>query len=81
MLSNRYVAGYRGYINVEATDQYGDDFALNNESVQITGTNAYAVKYDEINDRIIVDPTGMTAGTYSYTMTVTAGSHKSNNRI
>ena len=76
MLSNRYVAGYRGYINVEATDQYGDDFALNNESVQITGTNAYAVKYDEINDRIIVDPTGMTAGTYSYTMTVTAGSHK-----
>ena len=42
----------------------------------ITGTNAYAVKYDEINDRIIVDPTGMTAGTYSYTMTVTAGSHK-----
>ena len=76
MLSNRYVAGYKGYINVEATDQYGDDFALTDESVQITGTNAYAVKYDEINDRIIVDPSMLTAGTYSYTVTVTVGTHK-----
>lgn len=76
VLSNRYVTGYKGYINVEATDQYGDDFALNDESVQITGTNAYAVKYDEINDRIIVDPSLMAAGTYSYTVTMTVGTHK-----
>lgn len=76
MLSKRYVTGYKGYINVEATDQYGDDFTLTDESVQITGTNAYAVKYDEINDRIIVDPSMLTAGTYSYTMTVTVGTHK-----
>lgn len=76
VLSKRYVTGYKGYINVEATDQYGDDFALNDESVQITGTNAYAVKYDEINDRIIVDPSLMAAGTYSYTVTMTVGTHK-----
>lgn len=76
VLSKRYVTGYMGYINVEATDQYGDDFALNDESVQITGTNAYAVKYDEINDRIIVDPSLMAAGTYSYTVTMTVGTHK-----
>lgn len=76
VLSNRYVTGYKGYINVEATDQYGDDFALNDESVQITGTNAYAVKYDEINDRIIVDPSLMAAGTYSYIVTMTVGTHK-----
>ncbi|MCM1283297.1 MAG: hypothetical protein NC242_06645 [Roseburia sp.] len=67
--------GYRTYINVAGVDQYGQSYALVGESAQITDNNTSRgmVSYDAAGDRIEVSPSGYTAGSYSYTLTLTAG--------
>lgn len=79
LMSNVQVYGYRGYINIEGRDQYGRQINLKDETVSITDNNTLKmnmVTYDAANDRLVVDTTGRTAGTYRYTAVMTMNGHK-----
>lgn len=78
-MSNVYVSGYKGYINIDAKDQYGQPIDLNNETAQIVenGTNKAAMAaYDAATDRLIIDACGRAEGTYNYTLTLTMDGHQ-----
>lgn len=78
-ISNRVAYGYKEYINVTALDQYGDAFALNNESFQITDNSTYKpniATYDPTTNRVEISTNGCAAGTYSYTLTLTVDGQK-----
>ena len=78
-MSNASVSGYKGYINVEGRDQYGSVIDLKDENVTFTDNNTSRTgmpSYDAANDRIVIDASGRTAGTYNFTVTVTMNGHK-----
>jgi hypothetical protein len=78
-MSNVYNADYRKYIAVSAVDQYGESFPLTGETAAFTNNStikANLASYDAAQDRIVLNASSATAGTYSYTLTVSSGSHK-----
>lgn len=80
-MSNVYSSDYRQYISVTAKDQYGEAYALTNETATITNTtnsyiNTSVASYDAANDRIVLNASNAIPGTYSYTLTLTSGSEK-----
>lgn len=78
-MSNAGVYGYKGYINIDAKDQYGQNFALNNETASIVenGTNkANMVTYDAATKRLVIDAANRATGAYNYTLTLTVNGHK-----
>ncbi len=80
-MSNVYNSEYRKYIDVTAYDQYGEQLALTGETATVTNTttsvlNTSVASYDAANDRVVLNASGATAGTYSYTLTVTNGTEK-----
>lgn len=83
-MSNTGVYGYKGYINVDAKDQYGQNFALRNETATITenGTSKVnMVTYDTTTKRLVVDAAGRATGAYNYTLTLTMDGHKAATNI
>ncbi|MDD6038237.1 MAG: hypothetical protein PUD20_05525, partial [bacterium] len=79
LMSNAYSSEYCGYINVTAIDQYGESFSMTNESATFTNTStmkASMVSYHAADNRIVVNASNVTPGTYSYTMTLTSGDKK-----
>ncbi|MDY4892990.1 MAG: hypothetical protein SO130_06240 [Agathobacter sp.] len=83
-MSNVYVSGYKGYINISAADQYGQPIVLSNETAQIVenGTNkASMATYDAATDRMIIDASGRAAGTYNYTLTLTMNGHQASANV
>ena len=79
VMSNVGVYGYKGYINIDGKDQYGQDIALTNETAEIVENSTYKAgmaTYDATTDRLVIDAAGRTAGTYNYTLTLTMNGHK-----
>lgn len=77
--SSRMAYGDREYIKITAVDQYGEAFALKDETAQIVDNSVYKadiVTYDAATDRIVVNTYGRIAGTYNYTLTLTCGTQK-----
>lgn len=77
-MSNVYSSNYVKYINVSATDQFGDYFSLDNETVVISGTTSIGspkITYNKANNQIQVTTSGAYAGDYSYVASITCGSH------
>lgn len=75
-VSNLNNADYQKYIHVTALDQFKSAYALTDEVVTfIKPTAAYAptVTYDAENNRIAVNPSSSSQGTYTYQVTVTSG--------
>lgn len=78
-MSNVYNPEYYQYIDVTATDQYGEDFPLNEEAASITDNNSYRTNiatWDAASNRIILRTSNIASGTYSYTLTLTCGGKK-----
>ena len=80
-MSNVYSADYRQYISVTAKDQYGEQFALTNETATIVNNtnsliNTSVASYDAANDRIVLNTSNAIPGTYSYTLSLSCGSEK-----
>lgn len=78
-MSNVYNPEYYQYIDVSATDQYGEDFPLNEETAGITDNNSYKANiatYDVASNRIVLRTANIASGTYSYTLTLTCGGKK-----
>ncbi len=80
-MSNVYNPEYYQYIDVTATDQYGEEFLLEGETASITDNNnsfykANIATYDTANNRISLRSSNIASGTYSYTLTLTCGGKK-----
>lgn len=78
-MSNAGVYGYKGYINIDAKDQYGQNVTLNNETASIVenGTSkTNMVTYDSATKRLIIDAANRATGAYNYTLTLTMDGHK-----
>ncbi len=80
-MSNVYSSEYRKYIDVTALDQYSEAFALTSEVASISNTtsnlvNTGVASYDAENNRIVLNASGATVGTYNYTLTLTIGTQK-----
>ena len=78
-MSNAQVYGYKGYINIEGRDQYGHQIGLKDETVTITDNSsvkANMVTYDAAEDRLVIDASGRTPGSYGYTVTMTMNGRK-----
>lgn len=78
-MSNVYNTEYCQYIPVTGFDQYGETYALENESASFADNNVYKqnlVSYDAASDRVVVKASAAVPGTYTYTLTVTAGGQK-----
>ena len=80
-MSNVYDPDYCQYIDVSALDQYGESFALENETAAFTDNSNSAYKpnivtYNAVSNRIEVKAYSANPGTYCYTLTLTAGSQK-----
>lgn len=74
-MSNSNNSDYCEYINVTALDQYGEVFRLENETEVITDHNTFKqqlASYDPVADRMTITAHSVTAGTYAYTLTLTA---------
>lgn len=79
LMSNRVEYGYMEYINVTAADQYGETFRLENESAQIVDNSTVKLnlaQYNPDTNRVEINTSGYSAGTYYYTLTITSGGHK-----
>ena len=75
-ISNVYLSNYSKTIAVSAKDQYSDTFSLSNETATIkktSGTATPTVSYDSSKNIINITARGATAGTASYTLSVTSG--------
>lgn len=78
-MSNAQAYGYKGYINIEGRDQYGHQIGLKDETVTITDNSsvkANMVTYDAAEDRLVIDASGRTPGSYGYTVTMTMNGRK-----
>lgn len=79
-MSNVYNPEYYQYIDVTATDQYGEDFPLNEEAANIADNNnsykANIATYDAANNQIKLRTSNVASGTYSYTLTLTCNGKK-----
>ena len=78
-MSNVYNTTYCRYIDVNAYDQYGQEYPLTSETASITDNNTFKqnlVTYDSATNRIAVKASAVVPGTYSYTLTVTADGKK-----
>ena len=80
-MSNVYNPEYYQYIDVTATDQYGEEFLLEGETASITDNNnsfykANIATYDTANNRISLLSSYVASDTYSYTLTLTCGGKK-----
>lgn len=78
-MSNAQAYGYKGYINIEGRDQYGHLIGLKDETVTITDNSsvkANMVTYDAAEDRLVIDASGRTPGSYGYTVTMTMNGRK-----
>ena len=78
-MSNVYNSDYRQYIQVTAYDQYGETFPLSSETASFKDNNSYKqnlVSYDAATDRIVVKTSAAVPGTYTYTLTLSAGGEK-----
>lgn len=74
-MSNANDSEYCEYVSVTTLDQYGEAFRLENETGSITDHNTSGqpqVAYDAVEDRMIITAPYATAGTYAYTLTLTA---------
>ena len=77
-MSNVYNSSYVEYINVSAKDQYGNTFLLDNETVSFYGPSYPKVSYNKATNQICVAASGTPVGDYSYTASITCGSHTVN---
>lgn len=78
-MSNAQAYGYKGYINIEGRDQYGHQIGLKDETVTIidnSSVKANMVTYDATEDRLVIDASGRTPGSYGYTVTMTMNGRK-----
>lgn len=73
-MSNVYDSTYAEYINVSATDQFGNVFPLNNESVSFTGSYASKISYNKSTNQIKISAYGTPVGDYTYQAAITSGS-------
>lgn len=75
-MSNVYSLDYRQYIDVTASDQYGESYPLTDEVASITDNNtikANIAAYDAANNQIVLKASAAAPGTYSYTLNLTSG--------
>lgn len=78
-VSNRNVLDHRESISVSALDQYGEEYPLDGETATITDLNdkkIALVSYSNTDNSIEITSGGRAAGTYYYTITITAGKTK-----